>query len=311
MQYPHEKEAPPIRARGVIALREDNCTVCMLCARSCPDWCIYIEGHKEKAPPRRPGGKPRTVSALDRFDIDYALCMYCGICVEVCPFDALFWSPEYEYSEPQHRRPAPRQGQARRVDGDRARGPRARSRRRQEGQECSRRVTSPRTSPSASSPRVMIVGRPARRHDATTSCTPRCGWSSCSAGAAAQYILLAAEFVAVTQVLVYIGAVMVLFLFGTMLTRAQIGRERDLNNTDWPARRPRGAACCSALLAYVLIDAFGDDELPDRPGHPAPTQSVSDSIFGAVPVPFWALSFVLLAAVDRRHRPGPEGLRPC
>ena len=41
------------------------------------------------------------------------------------------------------------------------------------------------------------------------------------AGAAAQYILLAAEFVAVTQVLVYIGAVMVLFLFGTMLTRAQ------------------------------------------------------------------------------------------
>ena len=76
------------------------CTVCMLCARECPDWCIYIEGHNDKAPPRREGGKPRTVNKLDRFDIDYALCMYCGICVEVCPFDALFWSPEYEYSEP-------------------------------------------------------------------------------------------------------------------------------------------------------------------------------------------------------------------
>ena len=50
------------------------------------------------------------------------------------------------------------------------------------------------------------------------------------AGAAAQYILLAAEFVAVTQVMVYIGAVMVLFLFGTMLTRARIGAEKDLNN---------------------------------------------------------------------------------
>jgi NADH-quinone oxidoreductase subunit I len=71
----------------------------MLCGRECPDWCIYIEGHKEKRPPRREGGKPRTVNILDRFDIDYALCMYCGICVEVCPFDALFWSPEYEYSE--------------------------------------------------------------------------------------------------------------------------------------------------------------------------------------------------------------------
>jgi len=100
VQYPHEKEAPPTRARGVIALHEGNCTSCMLCARSCPDWCIYIEGHKELAPPRREGGKPRQVNKLDRFDIDYALCMYCGICVEVCPFDALFWSPEYEYSEP-------------------------------------------------------------------------------------------------------------------------------------------------------------------------------------------------------------------
>ncbi|MDO8362295.1 MAG: NADH-quinone oxidoreductase subunit I [Actinomycetota bacterium] len=100
VQYPHEKEAPPTRARGVIALREDNCTSCMLCVRSCPDWCIYIEAHKELAPPRRAGGAPRKVNNLDRFDIDYALCMYCGICVEVCPFDALFWSPEYEYSEP-------------------------------------------------------------------------------------------------------------------------------------------------------------------------------------------------------------------
>ncbi len=100
VQYPHVKEAPPTRARGVIALHIENCTACMLCARECPDWCIYIEGHKEKAPPRRPGGKPRLRNKLDRFDIDYALCMYCGICVEVCPFEALFWSPEYEYSEP-------------------------------------------------------------------------------------------------------------------------------------------------------------------------------------------------------------------
>ncbi len=45
------------------------------------------------------GGRPRKRNVLDRFAIDYALCMYCGICVEVCPFDALFWSPESEYSE--------------------------------------------------------------------------------------------------------------------------------------------------------------------------------------------------------------------
>ena len=100
IQYPRVKEAPTLRARGVIALHEENCTACMLCARECPDWCIYIEGHKYKAPPRRPGGKPRQKNALDRFDIDFALCKFCGICVEVCPFEALFWSPEFEFSEP-------------------------------------------------------------------------------------------------------------------------------------------------------------------------------------------------------------------
>ncbi len=129
VQYPHEREDPPTRARGVIALKEENCTVCMLCARQCPDWCIYIEGHKEKRPPRREGGRERSVSVLDRFDIDYALCMYCGICVEVCPFDALFWSPEYEYSEWSIAQAPPRQADARRVDGVRSRARAARDRR--------------------------------------------------------------------------------------------------------------------------------------------------------------------------------------
>ena len=39
------------------------------------------------------------MKVLDRFAIDSALCMYCRICVEVYPFDALFWSPEFEYAE--------------------------------------------------------------------------------------------------------------------------------------------------------------------------------------------------------------------
>lgn len=98
-QYPHEVPDLPARTRGVIALKEENCTVCMLCSRECPDWCIYIDSHKETAPPKTPGARARTRNMLDRFAIDYSLCMYCGICVEVCPFDALFWSPHFEYSE--------------------------------------------------------------------------------------------------------------------------------------------------------------------------------------------------------------------
>ena len=99
-QYPHVRPQLPARSRGVIALIEENCTVCMLCARECPDWCIYIDSHKEQVAPKE-GGRARTRNILDRFAIDFALCMYCGICVEVCPFDALHWSPEFEYATSQ------------------------------------------------------------------------------------------------------------------------------------------------------------------------------------------------------------------
>jgi NADH-quinone oxidoreductase subunit I len=88
----------PARSRGVIALIEENCTSCMLCARECPSWCIHIDSHQETSTPAG-GGRPATRNVLDRFAIDYAVCMYCSICVEVCPFDALHWSPEHEYAE--------------------------------------------------------------------------------------------------------------------------------------------------------------------------------------------------------------------
>ena len=113
------------------------------------------------------------------------------------------------------------------------------------------------------------------------------------AGVAAQYILAAAEFVAISQVLVYIGAVMVLFLFGIMLTRAQIGREAGLNNRAWILGVPV-AVVMFGLLAFVIIDAFGDDVLPDR--GPTPTVALSDQFLSIYLLPFLAISFVLLSA---------------
>ena len=96
MSESEEWAQPPPRSRGVIALLADNCTSCMLCVRECPDWCIYLDSHQETV--EVPGARPRQVNVLDRFALDYSLCMYCGICVEVCPFDALFWSPSFEYA---------------------------------------------------------------------------------------------------------------------------------------------------------------------------------------------------------------------
>jgi len=115
------------------------------------------------------------------------------------------------------------------------------------------------------------------------------------AGAAAQYVILAAEFVAITQVLVYIGAVMVLFLFGTMLTRARIGAEQELNNKSWWLGVP-SAGILLGVITLALVSGFGDEELP-QDAAVVTTQEISDQIFGPYLLPFWALSFVLLVAV--------------
>src|ERR1044072_7884930 len=88
VQYPHVQPDLPARSRGVIALKQEKRTGWYKFSRECPDWCIYIDAHKEPHEPAG-GGRARSAKILDRFAIDYALCMYCGICVEVCPFDAL------------------------------------------------------------------------------------------------------------------------------------------------------------------------------------------------------------------------------
>lgn len=76
---------------GSIRLIEEQCTSCMICARECPTWCISLTSHQEQTIPA-PGARPRTHNVLDDFDIDWALCMYCGVCIEQCPTDALEWA---------------------------------------------------------------------------------------------------------------------------------------------------------------------------------------------------------------------------
>ncbi|HSH22959.1 MAG TPA: NADH-quinone oxidoreductase subunit J [Acidimicrobiales bacterium] len=115
------------------------------------------------------------------------------------------------------------------------------------------------------------------------------------AGVAAVYILLAAEFTAVAQILVYVGAILVLFLFGIMLTRAPIGRTSDLDNDQrWLALAV--SLLLLGVLAGVLADAFEDTKLPadaavQRSGE------VGTSIFQVYVIPFEVISVLLLAAL--------------
>jgi NADH-quinone oxidoreductase subunit J len=114
------------------------------------------------------------------------------------------------------------------------------------------------------------------------------------AGIAANFVLLAAEFLAVAQVLVYIGAIVVLFLFGIMLTRAPVGRMPDLRSDQWWVGLIV-ALILAGTLGYVLIDTFGDEELPDQ--LQAGTGEVGDAIFSTYLVPFEVVSVLLLAAL--------------
>lgn len=122
-------------------------------------------------------------------------------------------------------------------------------------------------------------------------------------GVGINYLLLQAEFVAITQFLVYLGAIIVLFLFGIMLTRAPMGTSDDLDN----GQKAIGVIVGLALLGvvgYALIETFADDKL-DFAAYAGDataelngrTQAVADTIFGQYLVPFEMISVLLLAAL--------------
>ncbi|MEI6621262.1 MAG: 4Fe-4S binding protein [Actinomycetes bacterium] len=82
---------PTSRRRGAIALIPEACTSCMICVRDCPAWCISLRA--ERIRDANESRRTRSKLVLASFDIDFGLCMDCGICVDVCPTDALLWVP--------------------------------------------------------------------------------------------------------------------------------------------------------------------------------------------------------------------------
>ena len=120
------------------------------------------------------------------------------------------------------------------------------------------------------------------------------------AASAALFILLSAEFVAWVLVLVYIGAVVVLFLFGIMITRAPIGRETNLShNTRWPAALASlavlGVTLWLILAASAQIEGYADT-LP-AVGAATATGILGEGFINRYLIPFEAVGFVLLAAL--------------
>lgn len=115
-------------------------------------------------------------------------------------------------------------------------------------------------------------------------------------GLAVEYLLLTAEFIAWVQVLIYVGSVVVLLLFGLMLTKAPIGRSPDADSGNrWVALTV--AVASAAALVWVVVDAFRATWI-DLDGPAAgSTEATGASLFQNWVLPFEALSVLLLAAL--------------
>ena len=112
----------------------------------------------------------------------------------------------------------------------------------------------------------------------------------------ATFLLLGAEFAGWVQILIYVGAIVILFLFGLMLTKAPIGRDALDNQHRW-----LGALVGMGVFAglvFLIQDAFDvrGDAWAFEPVH-ATTEQVGASMFRSYILPFEAISFLLLAAL--------------
>jgi len=92
VQYPDRmpmriQDTLPFRYRGILEVDLEICTGCLACERACPIDCIVIDAVKDKQTKQM---------MLNRFDIDIAKCMYCGLCSEPCPTGSIHHTSEFE-----------------------------------------------------------------------------------------------------------------------------------------------------------------------------------------------------------------------
>ncbi|WP_329076660.1 NADH-quinone oxidoreductase subunit J [Streptomyces niveus] len=115
-------------------------------------------------------------------------------------------------------------------------------------------------------------------------------------GLAVEYLLLTAEFIAWVQVLIYVGSVVVLLLFGLMLTKAPIGRSPDADSENrWVALAV--ALTAAVALVWVVVDAFRTTWIELEGPAQGSTEVSGQFLFRHWVLPFEALSVLLLAAL--------------
>jgi NADH-quinone oxidoreductase subunit J len=115
-------------------------------------------------------------------------------------------------------------------------------------------------------------------------------------GLAGCYLVLTAEFVAWVQVLIYIGAVVVLMLFGAMLTRAPIGRVQELDSANRPIAA-LAAVATAGVLGTLVVTAFKGAYVDIHHTGIGDGRALGGAIFRYFVLPFEVASVLLLAAL--------------
>ena len=92
VQYPEERLSQHSRFRGEeFVWYEERCTGCASCAKYCPLGIIRIV-----TDPSGEAVQEGEKYGIEVFDIDIGRCMFCGLCVEACPYDALHMGSGFE-----------------------------------------------------------------------------------------------------------------------------------------------------------------------------------------------------------------------
>ncbi len=110
------------------------------------------------------------------------------------------------------------------------------------------------------------------------------------------FLLLTAEFVAWVQVLIYVGAVVVLLLFALMLTRAPTGPSVELTGGNWWVALVVAVATAGVLISSVAA-GFGDERIDLDAASVGDGREIGDALFRSWVLPFEVLSLLLLAAL--------------
>ena len=86
LEYPEVSRPVPVYARTNLLWFEERCTGCSTCAQACPDGCILVATSQDAEGRRN----------IDRYEIDFRICMYCGLCTEACPYQAIQAGGRYD-----------------------------------------------------------------------------------------------------------------------------------------------------------------------------------------------------------------------